>query len=97
LRPAIGVITNAVQRRTLEIIGAVVLAEIVAGSVMGLVRHDARLVLLEGSMPTGVFGLAGLSTPRPKPLLFGFARESPAPERQGRRDDQAVAIRALSA
>ena len=74
--PAIGVITNAVHRRRLDIIGAVVLAGIVVGTVLGLVSHNARLVLLEGSVPTAVFGLACLSSLRtPKPLLFGFAHE----------------------
>jgi hypothetical protein len=79
--PAIGVITNALQRRRLEIIGAVVLAGIVVGALLGLVSHNARLVLLEGSVPTAVFGLACLSSLRaPKPLLFGFAHEFVGPE-----------------
>jgi predicted lysophospholipase L1 biosynthesis ABC-type transport system permease subunit len=58
VRPAIGVITSAVQRRRLDIIRAVELAGIVVGSVLGLVSHNARLVLLEGSVPTAVFELA---------------------------------------
>ena len=79
--PAIGVTTNAIQRRRLDIIGAVVLAGIVVGAVLGLVSHNARLVLLEGSVPTAVFGLACLSSLRaPKPLLFGFAHEWVGPE-----------------
>ena len=79
--PAIGVITNAVQRRRLDIIGAVVLAGIVVGAVLGLVSHNARLVLLEGSVPTAVFGLACLSSLNaPKPLLFGFAHEFVGPD-----------------
>ena len=79
--PAIGVTTNAIQRRRLDIIGAVVLAGIVVGAVLVLVSHNARLVLLEGSVPTAVFGLACLSSLRaPKPLLFGFAHEFVGPD-----------------
>ncbi len=79
--PAIGVTTNAIQRHRLDIIGAVVLAGIVVGSVLGLVSHNARLVLLEGSVPTAVFGLACLSSLRaPKPLLFGVAHEFVGPD-----------------
>jgi hypothetical protein len=79
--PAIGVTINAIQRRRLDIIGAVVLAGIVVGAVLGLVSHNARLVLLEGSVPTAVFGLACLSSLRgPKPLLFGFAHEFVGPD-----------------
>ncbi len=79
--PAIGVAANAIQRRRLDIIGAVVLAGIVVGAVLGLVSHDPRLVLLEGSVPTAVFGLACLSSLRaPKPLLFGFAHEFVGPD-----------------
>ena len=79
--PAIGVTANAIRRRRVDIIGAVVLAGIVVGAVVGLVSHNARLVLLEGSVPTAVFGVACLSSLRaPKPLLFGFAHEFVGPE-----------------
>ena len=79
--PVIGVAANAIQRRRLDTIGAVVLAGIVVGAVLGLVSHNARLVLLEGSVPTAVFGLACLSSLRaPRPLLFGFAHEFVGPE-----------------
>ena len=79
--PAIGVTANAIQRRQLDIIGAVVLAGVVAGAVLGLVSHNARLVLLEGSAPTAVFGMACLGSLRaPKPLLFGFAHEFAGPD-----------------
>ena len=79
--PVIGVAANAIQRRRLDTIGAVVLAGIVVGAVLGLVSHNARLVLLEGSVPTAVFGLACLSSLRaPRPLLFGFAHEFVGPD-----------------
>ena len=68
------VAANAIQRRRLDVhIGAVVLAGIVVGAVLGLVSHDPRLVLLEGSVPTTVFGLA---------CLAGCAHQSP-PAQQG--------------
>jgi intracellular septation protein A len=79
--PAIGVTTSAVRRRRLDIIGAVVIAGVVVGAVLGLVSHNARLVLLEGSVPTAVFGLACLISLRaPKPLLFGFSHEFVGPD-----------------
>lgn len=79
--PAIGVTLNAVQRRRLDVIGAVVLAGIVVGAVLGLVSHNARLVLLEGSVPTAVFGLACLSSLRAaEPLLFRFSHEFVGPD-----------------
>jgi intracellular septation protein A len=79
--PAIGVTASAVQRRRLDIIGAVVIVGVVVGAVIGLISHNARLVLLEGSVPTAVFGLACLISLRArKPLLFGFAHEFVGPD-----------------
>jgi hypothetical protein len=79
--PAIGVTINALQRRRLEVIGTLVLAGIAVGTILGLVSHNARLVLLEGSVPTAAFGLACLgSLCTPKPLLFGSALEFVGPE-----------------
>jgi intracellular septation protein A len=79
--PAIGVTINAIQRRRLDVIGTLVLAGIAVGAVLGLVSHNARLVLLEGSVPTAVFGLACVASLRaPKPLLFRFAHEFVGPD-----------------
>jgi hypothetical protein len=79
--PAIGVTINAIQRRRLDVIGTLVLAGIAVGAVLGLVSHNARLVLLEGSVPTAVFGLACVGSLRaPKPLLFRFAHEFVGPD-----------------
>jgi hypothetical protein len=79
--PAIGVTVNAIQRRRLDVIGTLVLAGIAVGAVLGLVSHNARLVLLEGSVPTAVFGLACVGSLRaPKPLLFRFAHEFVGPD-----------------
>lgn len=79
--PGSGVVASAVRRRHLEVIGALVLAGIAVGAVLGLATHSARLVLLEGSVPTAVFGVACLLSLRaPRPLLFGFAHEFAGPD-----------------
>ncbi len=58
----------------------------IARPVLGLVSHNARLVLDEGSVPTAVFGLicpGSLATP--KPLMYRLAMEFIGPgTRQGR-------------
>ena len=52
------------------------LAGIAVGTVLGLVTGDARLVLVEGSVPTAVFGLLCLgSLWSRRPLIFRFALE----------------------
>jgi len=79
--PALGVTISAVRSRRLDAFGAVVLAGIVVGTVVGLVTHSARLMLLEGSVPTAIFGAACLgSLCTGKPLMFTFARELAGPE-----------------
>ncbi len=79
--PAIGVAVRAVMHRRVDAVGAVVLAGIVVGSVVGLITHNARMVLLEGSVPTAVFGLACLGSLRTRrPLIFSIALEFNGPE-----------------
>ena len=52
------------------------LAGIAVGTVLGLVSGNARLVLVEGSVPTAVFGLLCLgSLWSHRPLIFRFALE----------------------
>ena len=52
------------------------LAGIAVGTVLGLVSGNARLVLVEGSVPTAVFGLLCLgSLWSRRPLIFRFALE----------------------
>jgi hypothetical protein len=84
--PALGVAINAIQHRRLDVVGALVLAGIVVGSVLGLITHSARLVLVEGSVPTAVFGVACLGSLWARhPLMFSFAREFTGPDTaQGR-------------
>jgi intracellular septation protein A len=84
--PALGVGLGALRNRRLDAIGALVLAGILVGTVLGLVSHSARLLLIEGSVPTGIFGvvcLGSLGTRRP--LMFAFALEFIGPDTgQGR-------------
>ena len=79
--PAIGVAIGIIQHRRLDVIGALVLAGILIGTILGLASHNARLVLLEGSVPTALFGLACLgSLWARRPLMFSFALEFAGPD-----------------
>jgi hypothetical protein len=79
--PALGVAIGVIQNRRLDVVGALVLAGIVVGTVLGLVSHSTRLLLVEGSVPTAVFGVACLgSLWRRHPLMFSFALEFTGPD-----------------
>jgi len=79
--PALGVAIGVIRHRRLDVVGAVVLAGIIVGSVLGLVTHSARLVLVEGSVPTAVFGVACLgSLWARRPLMLSFALEFTGPD-----------------
>jgi hypothetical protein len=84
--PAAAVAAGAIRHGRLEVIGALVLAGIIAGAILGLVSHSARAVLLEGSVPTALFGLACLgSLPTQRPIMFSFSVEFIGPHTtQGR-------------
>ncbi len=74
--PALGVGINLVRRRRPDSIGLLVLAGIAVGTIVGLVSGNARLVLVEGSVPTAVFGLLCLgSLWTSRPLIYRFALE----------------------
>jgi hypothetical protein len=74
--PALGIVIGAVVDRRLDIIGVVVLAGLVVGTVAGLLSHNARLYLIEGAVPSLVFALACLASLRSaKPLIYRFAVE----------------------
>ncbi|MDQ6804000.1 MAG: hypothetical protein M3065_03315 [Actinomycetota bacterium] len=74
--PAFGVLLAVIRHRRLDVIGALVLIGIVVGVGLGLATKDARLVLLEGSVPTTLFALACLaSLLTARPLMFRFAHE----------------------
>jgi len=55
--PALGIAVGALVDRRLDVLGVVVLAGIVVGTVLGLTSHNARLYLLEGSVPSALFAL----------------------------------------
>jgi hypothetical protein len=79
--PALGLAIGIVRHRRLDVVGALVLAGIVAGTVLGVVTHSGRLVLVEGSVPTAVFGVACLgSLSGQRPLMYGLALEFTGPD-----------------
>jgi hypothetical protein len=73
--PALGVLIGVVRRHRVDVIGVLVLAGIATGTVLGLTTHNARLVLMEGSVPTGVLALVGLGSLvwARRPLMYYFA------------------------
>ena len=74
--PALGIAVGVARDRRVDAIGVLVLAGIAVGTVLGLVSGNARLVLVEGSVPTAVFGLLCLgSLWSRRPLIFRFALE----------------------
>lgn len=84
--PIVGIVISALADRRLDVIGVVVLAGIVTGTVLGLISQNARLYLLEGSVPTIVFALACLASLRlQRPLIYRLAVEILGPDtRKGR-------------
>ena len=83
--PALGVTIGAVRHRRLDTVGVLVLAGIATGTILGLVSHSTRLLLVEGSVPTAILGAA----PADVQLRPGVHR---AGHRSRPRDDQALAI-----
>ena len=85
--PALGIAIGALVDRRLDIIGVVVLAGLVVGTVLGLISNNARLYLVEGAVPSLVFALACLVSLRSsKPLIYRFAVELLGPETPKGRD-----------
>jgi hypothetical protein len=84
--PAVKVIAGIIKHRRVDAVGALVLAGIVVGAILALVSHNPKLVLDEGSVGTGVFGLLCLgSLARPEPLMYRLAMEFIGPDsEQGR-------------
>jgi hypothetical protein len=79
--PALGVAVGMIAHRRVDAIGILVLAGIALGAVIGVISHSARLVLAEGSVPTGVFGLICLgSLLARRPLMFRLALEFMGPD-----------------
>ena len=79
--PALGVTIGAVRHRRLDTVGVLVLAGIATGTILGLISHSTRLLLVEGSVPTAIFGAACLGSLWARhPLMFSFAREFTGPD-----------------
>jgi hypothetical protein len=79
--PAFGVAFNAILYKRLDIFGVLVLAGILMGSVLGLTTHNAKLYLVEGSVPSVVFSVACFGSLRTKqPLIYRIALEFVGPD-----------------
>jgi intracellular septation protein A len=79
--PVLGVTIGAIRNHRLDVVGVLVLAGIAVGTVLGLVSHNARLLLVEGSVPTVIFGVACLGSLWTRhPLMFSFALEFTGPD-----------------
>jgi hypothetical protein len=88
--PALGVAVGIIRHRRVDAIGSLVLAGIIAGTVAGLLTHSARLVLMEGSLPTAVFALACLgSLLTARPLMYRIALQARGASTAAGRDLQA--------
>jgi hypothetical protein len=85
--PALGVLIAVVRHRRIDAIGALVLLGIAVGTILGLASGNAKLVLVEGSVPTGIFGLVCLgSLWTARPLMFRLALEFIGPDTPKGRD-----------
>jgi hypothetical protein len=85
--PALGIGISALVDRRLDVIGIVVLAGLLVGTLSGLTSHNARLYLLEGSVPSAVFALGCLLSLRlRRPLIFRLAVELLGPDTRKGRD-----------
>jgi len=74
--PAVGVAINFIRDHRIDAIGVLVLAGIAVGTALGLLSGNARLVLVEGSVPTAVFGVLCLASLwSGAPLMYRFASE----------------------
>jgi hypothetical protein len=85
--PALGIGIGALADRRFDVIGVVVLAGLLVGTLLGLTSHNARLYLLEGSVPSAVFALGCLISLRlRRPLIFRLAVEILGPHTRKGRD-----------
>jgi hypothetical protein len=85
--PAAGLILGMARDRRVDVVGVLVLLGISAGTVLGLASGSARLVLLEGSVPTAVFGAVCLGSLRTRrPLMYRFAVQFIGPDTPKGRD-----------
>ena len=74
--PAVGIAVGVARERRLDAIGIMVLIGIVVGAILGAVSGSAHLVLLDGVVPTAVFGVVCVASLRSsRPMIFRFALE----------------------
>ena len=74
--PALGIAAGLVRHRRVDTIGVLVLAGIAVGTILGLLSGNPRLVLVEGSVPTAMFGLFCLASLwSSRPLIYRFSLE----------------------
>jgi len=74
--PALGVTVAIARNRRLDAVGGLVLAGIAVRVLLGLATGSARIVLLEGAVPTAAFGawlLGSLWSSRP--MMYRFAHQ----------------------
>src|SRR6266852_4761172 len=89
--PALGIAVGALVDRRLDVIGTVVLAGLAIATVLGLTSHNARLYLLEGSVPSVVFALGCLLSLRLRqPLIYRLAVELLGPGPRARPGPQSA-------
>ena len=75
--PAFGIALKVARHRTVDAVGILVLIGIAVGTALGLASGNAHLVLLDGTVPTAVFGAVCLgSLGSKRPLMFRFALET---------------------
>lgn len=84
--PALGIAVGGLADRRLDVVGVVVLSGLVVATVLGLLSRNARLYLLEGSVPSVVFAAGCLLSLRlRRPLIYRLAVELLGPgTRKGR-------------
>lgn len=74
--PAFGVAVAVARNRRLDAVGGLVLAGIAVRALLGLATGSARIVLLEGAVPTAVFGAWLLGSLRSsRPMMYRFAHQ----------------------
>ncbi len=74
--PVVGIGLGFARHRHLDTIGVMVLIGIIVGSILGAVSGSAHLVLLDGVLPTAVFGVVCVASLRSsRPMIFRFALE----------------------
>ena len=85
--PAFGVALKIVRYRSVDAVGILVLMGIAVGTALGLASGNAHLVLLDGTVPTAVFGAVCLgSLWSSRPLMFRFALEAMGADTRNGRD-----------